>query len=59
MMKVFVQAENESIVINDEIIVTVLDINDEDVTLEIDAPGWIEVCEKDTSFGYISAGDEK
>ena len=58
MMKVFVQAENESIVINDEIIVTVLDVNDEEVTLEIDAPDWIKVCEKDASLGYIFAGDE-
>jgi carbon storage regulator CsrA len=43
-MKIFVQAKNESIVINDDITVTVLDINDEDVLLAIDAPEWIEVC---------------
>ena len=47
-MKVFVQATNESVVINGEIIVTVLDINDEDVILAVDAPEWVEVCEKET-----------
>jgi carbon storage regulator CsrA len=46
-MKVFVQAKNESVVINDEIIVTILDVNDENVTLAIDAPEWVEVCEKE------------
>ena len=47
IMKVFVQAKNESIVINDEIIVTVIDIGDDNVTLAIDAPSWIEVYEKE------------
>ena len=45
-MKVFVQAKNESVVINDEIIVTVLEINDENVILAVDAPEWVEVYEK-------------
>jgi carbon storage regulator CsrA len=58
-MKFFIQGENDSIVINDEIIVTVLEINDEEVVLEIDAPDWVEVCEKETQFGYISAGKER
>jgi carbon storage regulator CsrA len=48
MMKVFVQAKNENIVINDEIVVTVLDVTDENVILAVDAPAWIEVCEKGT-----------
>ena len=47
-MKVFVQAKDESVVINDEIIVTVLDINDDEVILAVDAPEWVEVCEKET-----------
>jgi len=47
-MRTFVRAKNESVVINDEIIVTVLDINDEDVILAIDAPDWIEVCAQET-----------
>jgi carbon storage regulator CsrA len=45
-MTIFVRAKNESVVINDEIIVTVLEINDEDVLLAIDTPEWMEVCEK-------------
>ena len=47
-MKVFVQAKNESLVINDEIVVTVLDVNDENVILAVDAPAWVAVCEKET-----------
>jgi carbon storage regulator CsrA len=47
-MKVFVQAKNESVVINDEITVTALDIRDEEVVLAVDAPEWVEVCEKET-----------
>ncbi|MEN6448960.1 MAG: carbon storage regulator [Thermoguttaceae bacterium] len=44
-MKVFVQSKNESIVINHEIIVTVLDVNDENVILAVEAPEWIDVGE--------------
>ena len=47
-MKTLVRAKNESVVINDEIIVTVLDINDDEVILAVDAPEWVEVCEKET-----------
>jgi len=47
-MKVFVQAKNESLVINGEIIVTVLDVNDDNVILAVDAPEWVEVCEQET-----------
>jgi carbon storage regulator CsrA len=43
-LKIFVQAKNESIVINGEIIVTVLDISDDNVILAVDAPAWVEVC---------------
>ena len=45
-MTVFVQAKGESIVINGEITVTVVDILDEDVVLAVDAPEWVEVCEQ-------------
>jgi carbon storage regulator CsrA len=48
MMKVLVRAKSESVVIGGEIIVTVLDVNDEDVVLGIDAPEWVEVCEEET-----------
>jgi carbon storage regulator CsrA len=47
-MKIFVQTKNESLVINDEIVVTVLDVNDENVILAVDAPEWIAVCEEET-----------
>jgi carbon storage regulator CsrA len=47
MLKVFLQAKNESVVINGEIIATVLDINDGGVVLAVDAPEWVEVCEKE------------
>ena len=50
-MKVFVQAKDESVVINDEIIVTVLDVNDEEVVLAVDAPEWVEVFPKEASEG--------
>jgi carbon storage regulator CsrA len=48
IMKIFVQTKNESLVINDEIVVTVLDVNDENVILAVDAPEWIAVCEEET-----------
>ena len=47
-MKVFVQAKNESIIINGEIVVTVVDVTDENVILAVDAPEWMAVCEKET-----------
>jgi carbon storage regulator CsrA len=43
-VKVFVQAKGESVVINGEIVVTVLDVVDENVILAVDAPEWIDVC---------------
>jgi carbon storage regulator CsrA len=45
-MKVFLQATNESVIIDDNIIVTVLDVIDDEVILEIDAPDWYSVCER-------------
>jgi carbon storage regulator CsrA len=47
-MQVFVQAKGESIVINDEITVTVVEVLGEDVVLAVDAPPWVEVCAKET-----------
>lgn len=46
-MQVIIRAKNESVTINDEIIVTVLDVNDDEVILGIDAPAWVEVCEEE------------
>jgi carbon storage regulator CsrA len=44
-VKIFLQAKDESIVINGDITVTVLEINGDEVVLGIDAPGWISVEE--------------
>ena len=43
-MQIFVQAKNEAVVINGEIIVTIVDILEDEVVLAIDGPEWIEVC---------------
>lgn len=50
-MKIFVQAKNEALVINDEITVTAVDIRDEEVVLAVDAPEWVKVCETETLKG--------
>jgi carbon storage regulator CsrA len=42
-MSVFVQSKGESIIINGDISVTVLDIDDDDVVLAIDAPEWMQI----------------
>ena len=44
-MRIFFQGKDESVVINDEITVTVLDIDGDEVTLAIDAPEWMEINE--------------
>ena len=45
-MKVFHQTQDESIIINGEITVTVLKIEDDEVLLGIDAPEWIAIEER-------------
>ena len=45
-MKMFLQAQNESIVINGDITVTVLKIEGDEVVLGVDAPQWLAVEEK-------------
>jgi carbon storage regulator CsrA len=42
-MSVFLQNKGETIIINGDISVTVLDINGDAVVLGIDAPGWMEI----------------
>jgi carbon storage regulator CsrA len=42
-MSVFLQNKGETIVINGDINVTVLDINGDAVVLGIDAPRWMEI----------------
>ena len=44
-MRVFLQSQDECIVINGEIIVTVLKIEGDDVVLGIDAPQWLAIEE--------------
>ncbi len=42
-MRTFFQGKGESIVINEDISVTVLDIDGDEVVLEIDNPEWMEI----------------
>ena len=42
-MNVFIQSKGESIIINGDISVTVLDVNGDNVALAIDAPEWMEI----------------
>ncbi|MGO9112458.1 MAG: carbon storage regulator [Thermoguttaceae bacterium] len=44
-MKVFLQAKDESVVINGDIMVTVLRIEGNEVVLGIDAPEWLAIEE--------------
>ena len=50
-MRTFFQGKDESIVINGDISVTVLDIDDDgdEVMLAIDVPEWVEVDEIEAS----------
>ena len=45
-MKVFLQTKDESIVINGDITVTVLEIRGDEVVLGIDAPQWLTIEER-------------
>ncbi len=45
-MRMFFQEENESIVINDEVTVTVLEIRGDEVILGIEAPEWVHIGEE-------------
>ena len=44
-MKVFLQAKDERIIINDDITVTVLEIAGDEVVLGIEAPPWVAIEE--------------
>jgi carbon storage regulator CsrA len=46
-VQIFVQAENETVVINGEIYVTVVDILEDEVVLAIDAPDRVKICGKE------------
>lgn len=47
-MRVFFQGKGESININGDINVTILDIYGDDVVLAIDAPEWMDINENDS-----------
>ena len=47
-MKIFVRSKNESVVINGEITITIVEILDDEVVLAVDAPAWVAVCEEET-----------
>ena len=46
-MKTFSQNIGETVVIDGDISVTIIDIRDDEVVLAIDAPEWMEVREED------------
>jgi carbon storage regulator CsrA len=46
-VNIFVQAKNETVVINGDIYVTVVEILEDEVVLAIDAPEWVAVCRKE------------
>lgn len=50
-MRTFICAKNEAVVINGEVVVTVIDILDNKVVLAVDAPEWIEVFPEEESDG--------
>ena len=53
-MKIFFQDEGESIIINGDISVKVLEINGDEVVLGIDAPEWMEIEEYEPSLKRFS-----
>ena len=42
-VRIFFQARDESVIINDDISVTVIEIDNDEVLLAIDAPEWVAV----------------
>ena len=48
-MKTFVRAKSEALIIDGEVVVTVVDILDEEIVLAIDTPKWVQVCPKEAS----------
>ena len=54
-MRTFICAKNEAVVINGEVIVTVIDILDKKVVLAVDAPEWVEVFPEEEPDGTETA----
>ena len=48
-MRTFLQGKDETVVINGDISVTILEIDGDEVVLAIDAPEWMEIDGTETS----------
>ena len=51
IIETFVRAKSEAIVVNGEIVVTVIEIRDEEVVIAVEAPDWVEVVPEEVSYG--------
>ena len=51
IVKTFICAKSEAVVINGEVVVSVIDIFDRDVVLAVDAPEWVEVSPEEEFDG--------
>ncbi len=49
MIETFVRAKSEAVVVNGEVVVTVIEIRDEEVVLAVEAPDWVEVIPAESS----------
>jgi len=54
-MRTFICTKNEAVVINGEVVVTVIDILDKKVVLAVDAPEWVEVFPEEEPDGTETA----
>ena len=50
-MKTFICAKSQAVVINGDVVVTVIDILDKEVVLAFDAPEWVEVFPEEEPDG--------
>ena len=51
IIETFVCAKSEAIVVNGEIVVTIIDILDDEVVFAVEAPDWVEVFAEEASDG--------
>lgn len=52
-MRFFMLARNDSVIINDYISMTIIDIDDDGVILTIDAPEWVAVKKMESSSNFV------
>ena len=50
-MKTFICAKSQAVVINGDVVVTVIDILDKKVVLAVNAPEWVEVFPEEAPDG--------